>query len=263
MGWGDELMAAGDALRVHCDTGRRVRIVDQHGSTRAHAAWAGLREIVGPNEQLTRPHLLQVVRSAPGMRPYIAGKTSERWTWRAYKPQRARFEWGATEAPHRWRAAGCVVIEPHLKDRASPNKDWGWDRWQQLVRLRPDIDWVQVGPRGTSVLDGAELIETADFRTAAAVLSGALAAVLPEGGLHHAAAAVGLRTVVLFGGYISPEQTGYQEDLHRNLFTGGEPCGNRQPCRHCARAMAAITPEIVMDNLEDCLDAEGRRRISA
>ena len=47
------------------------------------------------------------------------------------------------------------------------------------------------------------------------MLSGARAAVLHEGGLHHAAAALGMPAVVLFGGMISPRNTGY--DVHVNL----------------------------------------------
>jgi ADP-heptose:LPS heptosyltransferase len=83
---------------------------------------------------------------------------------------------------------------------------------------------------------------------AAATLSRARAAVLPEGGLHHAAAAVGVKSIVIYGGYISPQQTGY--NLHENIFTGGEPCGMRIPCRHCEKAMASIAPEMVMEKLK-------------
>ena len=149
-----------------------------------------------------------------------------------------------------------MPLEPRIKAGASPNKDWGWARWQALVRLRRDVDWVQLGPPGTRLLDGARLVATADFRTACALLSGARAAVLPEGGLHHAAAALRVPAVVIFGGMTSPANTGYE--THVNLFEtmgGASPCGQRLPCDHCARAMAAITPEAVADHLERILDA--------
>jgi ADP-heptose:LPS heptosyltransferase len=90
-------------------------------------------------------------------------------------------------------------------------------------------------------------------RQASAVLAGAALLISPEGGLHHAAAALGLRAVVIFGGFISPATTGY--DLHRNFFTGGQACGMRLACAHCAEAMARITPEEVAaaarEQLED------------
>ena len=69
------------------------------------------------------------------------------------------------------------MIEPHTKGNASPNKQWGWGRWSSLVGWLPNIDWVQLGPPGTCILDGARHIITADFVSAIAVLSGARAAV--------------------------------------------------------------------------------------
>jgi ADP-heptose:LPS heptosyltransferase len=84
-----------------------------------------------------------------------------------------------------------------------------------------------------------------------AVLSRTKAAVLPEGGLHHAAAALGLKCIVIYGGFISPDQTGY--DLHINLFTGGTPCGSRKSCQHCKDAMAKIEPAQVFEHLKTLL----------
>jgi ADP-heptose:LPS heptosyltransferase len=71
-----------------------------------------------------------------------------------------------------------------------------------------------------------------------ATLSRAIGYLGPEGGMHHASAAVGVPAVVIFGGYISPKVTGYEG--HINLFTGtGLGCGNSQPCE-CS-CMAGIT----------------------
>lgn len=110
---------------------------------------------------------------------------------------------------------------------------------------------VQLGPRSTTILTGRRHVVTETIREAAAVLSTARAAVLPEGGLHHLAAAMRLPAVVLFGGFISPKSTGYS--MHRNLFTGKVACGNRRPCDHCAQAMAAISPESVFEELQTML----------
>ena len=67
---------------------------------------------------------------------------------------------------------------------------------------------------------------------------------LPEGGLHHAAAALGTPTIVIFGGFISPRQTGYPHQV--NLFTGGTPCGMRRRCDHCEQAMRRVAIEEVL-----------------
>jgi len=67
-----------------------------------------------------------------------------------------------------------------------------------------------------------------------------------EGGLHHAAAALGRPAVVIFGHFIDPEVTGYHG--HKNLRGGAVGmCGSWSSCPECVRAMEAITPEVVVD----------------
>ena len=139
-----------------------------------------------------------------------------------------------------------MILEPRLKPAASPNKDWGWQRWAELARRldRHGLRVAQFGGPSTRPLPGAEVIACASFREACAVLSRARLAVLPEGGLHHAAAALGTPAIVIFGGFISPRQTGYLHQL--NLFTGGAPCGMRKRCRHCEQAMRRIEVDEVV-----------------
>ena len=91
------------------------------------------------------------------------------------------------------------------------------------------------------------------------MLSQSRLAVLPEGGLHHAAAASGTPSIVIFGGFISPRQTGY---LHQsNLFTGGDPCGMRHRCSHCKRAMDRITVEEVLEKASLLIRASADRPV--
>lgn len=247
MGWGDELMAAGQARLMRAHDRRQVRIVKPNGTPRRHDAWLHNPDVAGP----VYPQDCQVLVNAPGVRPYIAEKLPQRWVWRDYVPEPGRLCLHAHErAFAAAREAPQVVIGPSLKPGASPNKDWGAARWREFVRLalRAGLRLVQLGPAGTPVFPGVGFIETPSMRLACAVLARAGAYVGHEGGLHHSAAALGLPGVVIFGGYISPRQTGYA--LHRNLFEGGEPCGWRTPCAHCAMAMAAITPEQVLTELE-------------
>jgi ADP-heptose:LPS heptosyltransferase len=186
-----------------------------------------------------------------GLRPYCSGKSSKKWTWTEYKPPVGEIF--LLDEEKEFGESGLVIIEPNTKEGASPNKDWGWDRWREfVVRLNKlGIDPVQLGPPKTNVVSGARLIVTETFRQACAVLSKARAAVLHEGALHHAAAVFGIPSIVIFGGYISPKQTGYDSQV--NLFTGGEPCGMRLPCMHCQEAMAKIKPEQVLEELKALL----------
>jgi ADP-heptose:LPS heptosyltransferase len=90
-------------------------------------------------------------------------------------------------------------------------------------------------------------VQTPSFRAAAAVLANAVAFVGTEGGLHHAAAALGRPAVVLFSEFISPAITGYR--THRNLYHAGQPCGSRSACSGCRASMEAISVDEVVSNL--------------
>jgi hypothetical protein len=194
MSYGDEIMASGQARALAAESGRRVRVVDIRGGARWSDLWAGLVWMQQPGD--ARNGAIEL-RNGPGCRPYIdyaAGFSIEggcHYTdWRArdhrgaiaFTPEEAAFAESA-------EVAQSVLIEPNISPRGNPNKQWG--RWAEMVSLRPDIDWIQVGPAGTNVLPGVRHIETDTFRLGASVLAECHAAVLPEGGLHHAGAAVG------------------------------------------------------------------------
>lgn len=251
MGFGDDIMATADAARAYREKPVKVAIGDGE-----RFYWSEVFDnnpILATPAEIRKRAPFQWIVNCPGHRPYINYDAME-------KPIKAapRFVWNdvgpltpgtiAFTAKERPQLLGgrYVVIEPHIKPKASPNKDWGFSRYEALVRAMPGVRFVQPNT-GLPVLRGAESVRTHVFRDVCRLLRDAVAYVGPEGGLHHAAAAVGTPAVVIFGGYISPRQTGY--NMHRNLFTGGEPCGMRAPCGHCEEAMAAISPFDVAEQL--------------
>jgi hypothetical protein len=264
MGWGDEVMVTGQVRVAHerDPGGRRVRVLDRNKNVRAHALWEGNRTIVQPGQH---GDFLFVV-NGPGARPYIAEKLAQRWVWKEWEeggPPRGEIFLSGDERDLGRRFSGRIVLEPTIKAQASPNKAWGWVRWNKLAWLLQNRGHkvTQLGPIGTPLLDGAELVVTNGFREACAVLSTARAAVLPEGGLHHAAAALRVPAVVIFGGFIAPIHTGYADQV--NLFTGGEACGMRVLCGHCIDAMKRIPPELVAERLMEVLRVPASRYLAA
>ena len=254
MGYGDEIIVTGQARTLFLKNGRKVMVVDRYNRPRTHDLWANNPRIRNTFEPTSEP--LQRLQNGPGLRPYIKDKTEKQWQWRDWECPVGELYFAKSELQTAdVLGSPCVVIEPFIKRKASPNKSWGRARWDRLgeLMLRAGIEYYQLGPRDTPLISGARLIETQTFRIACTVLAKAKAAVLHEGGLHHAAAALGVPSVVLFGGFIGPQQTGYA--LHTNLFTGGEPCGMRIPCDHCERAMSLIEPEMVFDSLVKILRA--------
>lgn len=54
-----------------------------------------------------------------------------------------------------------------------------------------------------------------------------------EGGIHHLAAAVGAPAIVIYGGFISPEWTGYSFQYNiENRLECSEACYNHHPCKN-------------------------------
>jgi ADP-heptose:LPS heptosyltransferase len=135
--------------------------------------------------------------------------------------------------------ADYVIVEPNIKGTVSArNKDWGWARWQQLIDAI-ELPWAQFD-YGEQILQEVVPIKTKSFMHGAAVLNYSKGLVTTDGGLHHAAAALGLKAVVIFGGYSPPEILGYND--HINLSVDEPDClGMKAPCEACGIAMKMIT----------------------
>lgn len=152
---------------------------------------------------------------------------------------------------------GFVLIEPNVvwHKTVAPNKDWGLKNFQAAADAlkRHGCDIAQFS-FGRDRIAGARQITSRSFRLALAAMRRASVAVLPEGGLHHGAAAMGVPAVVMFGGFIPPQVTGY--DMHTNLTGGAEACGSLGRCAHCRAAMEKITVEEVVDSALRHLEAK-------
>lgn len=274
MGFGDDIMALGQAQKLHRDCGMSVRIVGADGRHRWSELWAREKCIVRPGDGATDESRTVRMASGPGARPYI-----QRWdSWNG-KPVSVFSGWRARDCRATWPVCekdmslvrdirrdfgDYIVVEHEVRHPSSPNKSW-WTEMkyakaaylvgaalQSLVGYRPTI--VQVGRPGRRVLPGAEHVPTQSFTDALAVMSGAIMFLGPEGGLHHAAAAVGTKAVVIFGHFASRWATGYAE----HLSIGGEVgCGRWAPCSDCIRWMDELSPERVAREAADYMGTEG------
>ncbi len=243
IGIGDELLAAGEARRARTRDPRLVRVLGKNGMAR----WCDLWELCPDIAPQDYRGPVQLITNGGKCRAYIDYDRSrrDRWAWLDYPPMPANMNVKPDE-----RGRGKVIIEPNVKP-VSCNKDWGWNNWLELVKDK-SVPWAQVGPPGSKVLDGVRMIETKTPADALRVLASAKAAVLQEGFLHHAAAAVNLRAVVLFGAFITPKSTGY--DSHINLWVDiPQAQGWRKPNRLCDRAWQTIKPEAVLCKLKTLL----------
>jgi len=237
-------------------TGKQVQICTRNGTPRWNDLWQGIDWIATP---YTRGDYAQI-RNAPGCRPYIV------YPWsggaHAYTNFRVCENIGAiqfTESEFTWAMNAAhslgefIIVEPTIAKQSNKNKQWGWEKWQTLVKLMPDLRWIQIGPKGTRLLQGVQFVQTGTFRLGAALLARSKLAVLPEGGLHHAAGVMGKKAIVLFGGTTSVYCLAYPHHIAIADTGPASPCGNWRPCKHCQEAWAKITPEMVKEQVEKCL----------
>lgn len=258
MGIGDNLMATGIARgaaargkRIAFGDGRRI-IWDQHSA----------QIFRGPDLKTQNPNIappcderasdLEWVPFYKGNRLYNThDHVRNRWHWNMnFRAKPGEVIFAKFETAYAKNAGqGFVVIEPNLPEfkTCGPNKQWPVERYDKLARYlrKTNQQIVQFYYNSGHRIPYAKQIKTQNFRQALAIMARAALYIGPEGGLHHGAAAVGIPAVVLFGGFIPPQVTGYK--THTNLTGGAEACGSLDRCEHCRAAMEAITVDSVHD----------------
>lgn len=257
MGLGDEIMAAGHAQVVYeADPTRRVAICDTQGNVRSHSVWQNNPVIAGP--QYARTKEVTRIVNAVGARPYIRYPYSHdapcRFTsWRARDHVGRVYLTRGDETVARQHAARrpYVLIEPSLKDSQTRNKQWGFSRYAEVVQACPDIRFIRVTHADQRHLPGAEHIFGLQLVHMLGMVKNAAAVLVPEGGLHHAAAAFGTKAVVLFGSRVPVETLGYPDQV--NLGTDDIVCGMHHPCNHCKAVWDRVTVEDVVAALRKAL----------
>lgn len=251
MGLGDALMDSGAARVAQRRDPRKVRIL-----LGQRLIWSEVWDNnprIARNQEVGNFQIIYGRDPATNMRPYHLAKSDRQWTYNLkFRAEVGEIYLTAHEKASAGKLSPHIIIEPNIKPKASPNKQWPLTSWLEFSRLAREHGFrlFQIGASGTKVIEGASLIITPSFRAACAVLGTAKAYVGHEGGLHHAAAALGVPGVVIFGGFTPVELTGYS--IHRNLGASlGDACGFRIPCAHCMDWANKITPEMVLANLKE------------
>ena len=142
-----------------------------------------------------------------------------------------------------------IAICPRGKMRFTANrKEWGMENFQKLVALFPDSTFIQIGNADTpllnDVVDGRDL----PVRMSAVVIYNSLFFIGLEGGLMHISRAVNKRSVIIYGGFIDPDLSRYDENLNIVNLIDCSPCfTSERKHTYCdsMKCMKQITPEAV------------------
>lgn len=271
MGFGDDIMSTVKARELR-KTFPNGNIMYSDGKTKFPTGeyhWSPIFENnLNITKKLNHNHETIIINDVPGNRPYIDWDKFKKHTKEMkrqkknaykifYKPD-FKAEPGdivLNTKESDWGFNACtdnlILIEPHVKAvRGCTNKDWGFDKYQQVVN-ESNLKFVQCVYDDVRRLENVEIVETKSFRDLCSVLLYARSVLCPEGGVHHAAAALNKPGAVIFGERISPKATGY--DLHTNFYYGDldKPCGMNVNCVSCGIAMDNITVDEVVNALEE------------
>ena len=130
-----------------------------------------------------------------------------------------------------------IVIEPQSNLEYTVNKSYPLAKWQKVVDgiKEKGIRIIQIGREtSTHKLSGViDLTGKTSFRTAAGIIAKCKLFVSSEGGLMHAANAFGIKSLILYTGFIHPQMTSYPDNI--NIWVGKDhgPCGMKIKCKKC------------------------------
>lgn len=242
MGFGDEILALGRIEALYERTGKPHAILDRAMNPREHELWKG--------HPAWKKDAVDYIVDGPGARPYIKDFVSPKSNQQKiifnldYRARAGKICLTELEEAFCDIEGPFAIVSPHTKENASPNKQWGIQRWEEAIVKFP-VPVYQLGPIGTHIIRGARHFVTPTMRLAASAVAKASVVMTNEGGLHHLSAAMGSPAVVVFGGFIPPSVTGYY--LHTNLAANDDEgfCGSWTPCDHCKKVMDRITPDMV------------------
>lgn len=227
MGFGDSLMASGQAKLANIQTGKKVIFGD--GKRRFFD-----EVIFKDNPRLAVEGQDGVwVHNYPGFRPYIKAEKNGRMIFMdSFRPEVGELFGLKTSDV----AKGKILVETRTKKEFTHTVNKAFPYWDEV--LKTDLPFIKV-----------EDIQTEDFRDALEILKGAALFVGTDGALHHAAAALNVPAVVIWGGYSSPRHLGYESQV--NIHDGSEPCGTySKVCPHCLKKAKQIDVDLVIKTIQ-------------
>ena len=250
MGHGDDIMATGMAKGAK-DRGKRIAFGD--GQKIIWGPWSA--EVFKNNPNVAPPGQerapdIEWIRYHKGHRLYNK-QGPGRWIWN-YDFRPTPGEFFHLDDSFKDLGPNLIFVEPNVPNKpCGPNKQWPVDRFKEVADELKDAGFDVVQPEYGAKNVVARQIRTTSFRQGVQLLRKARLAILPEGGLHHAAAALGIPAIVLFGAWVPPKVLGY--DMHINIADDNPGCGLFIRCQHCVDAMNKISVNFVLDAVERSL----------
>jgi len=159
---------------------------------------------------------------------------------------------------NRYRALHKIfaIIQPVGKTTYTPNKEWGFNKFQDVVNRCTDLIWIQTGLNNDALLENVIDYrgKTESLRELAWIISKAKFIIANEGLLNHIAASVGTPSFCIFSGFSYIQIATYLTTIPIVLDPQPKcsPCGLLEKCpqekKYCTEN---ITPEYVISTIKN------------
>ena len=270
MGYGDDIMVTGEVKNLKKEDPDTKFIIGDGSKSWWSNIFFGNESIIHI-DQIKDYKKVVWLDNYPGHRPYRiynASNHKEKYTWNNnYEAKRGEIFFSNEELENtnilfnniksKFGSKKKIVhIEPNIKKSTGYiNRDWGFEKWQSVVNeLKDKILFIQTSFNNQKILKNVLNINNTNFRIACSLMSKTHLFIGAHGGMSHAAAALNLKAVVIFGGFINPKTLGYS--IHKNIYIDDilSPCGSKYECNHCKKCLESIKVKNIIYEIENILN---------
>ena len=147
------------------------------------------------------------------------------------------------------------LINPVGKDSYTPNKNWGFENFQHLVKFSNNINWIQVGlPKDKELLGVIDCYNRTTLRELFYLTSQAKFVLAEEGLLNHISSAFKTKSYVVHSGFSQVSLSHYKNTVLISNHSACEfaPCWRLEECgvknKPC---IFGITPDTVLETITE------------
>lgn len=132
-----------------------------------------------------------------------------------------------------------ITIEPHSNDEYTCNREYPFEKWQNIVNeLSKKFKVVQVGSSKRTLDNVIDLTGKTTFRTCSGIIKNSSIFLSSEGGLVHAAQAMKTKSIVVITGYEHPNMIAYPDNINLWIHDNHGPCGKKTYCDECHKIVS-------------------------
>jgi len=252
MGMGDDLLFLGKAEEIYKRTGKKIK--PKYGT-----GWSILFDNV---EFLSDDGVTVNARDNDGPVDYHVDyyedrKENQRIIFKPFVPTPFKVRLSdqeisyAKDVINNYKLDKFCIVNPDYKSTFfSHNKNWGFEKYQQLTnRLSEDIQVVRIMPGNNLYnephLENAINITEKNIRNSISIMSFSHFGVSYDGLLQHVFGGFNIPAVIIQGGLVNREIMSYNMHLYHTYDHPDTPCGSMTECSHCKEANESITVDDV------------------